>query len=89
MFSSSASNYNEIKNNVINETEIDRLKDLLIMYRQCEQFIIELLRNTCEQKHDIDRLLKSFRNQLNCIHEVLKCRIAVPMATIFVSNHQM
>lgn len=66
-------------------TEVECLKDILIMYRQCERFLMDLLTSTSEEKNNIDRLLKSFRNQLDCIHDILKCRIAVPMSNIFVS----
>lgn len=54
--------------------------------RQCERFLYDLLNTLSDHQMHIDRCLKSFRCQLNKIHEIVKFRTAIPITSIFVSK---
>lgn len=64
------------KNNVIKAITLNR---------QCERFLYDLLNSLAEQQVHIDRHLKTYRSQLNKIHEIVKFRTAIPISSIFVS----
>lgn len=58
----------------------------IILNRQCERFLHDLLNTLSDHQMHIDRCLKSFRCQLNKIHEIVKFRTAIPITSIFVSK---
>lgn len=60
---------------------------VLILYRQCERFIIDLLNTVIDSHKIVERFLRSFRHCLNDIHEIVKFRTAVPIENIFVSYY--
>lgn len=65
--------------------ENNNLIKTIILHRQCERFLYDLLSTLVDQQMHIDRCLKNFRNQLNRIHEIVKFRTALPITSIFVS----
>lgn len=68
-----------------NPYENNNIIETIILYRQCERFLHDLLNTLVAHQLHIDRCLKSFRSQLNKIHEIVIFRTAIPITSIFVS----
>lgn len=63
-----------------------RFIEWIILNRQCERFLFDLLNILLDNKTRADKYLKTFCCTLNQIHDIVKFRTSVPITNIFVST---
>lgn len=65
------------------QSEIDVMKDLLVLNRQHEIYVRKLLSNLKSVKPKIENLMQSYGEKLLKLHELVQFRSAVPSVQIF------
>lgn len=63
-----------------------RFIEWIILNRQCERFLYDLLNILLDNKTRADEYSKTFRCKLNQIHDIVKFRTSVSITNIFVST---
>lgn len=69
----------------IYQKEYENIKDVLIMYRQMECYIKDLMEHLDDVKRNTETLLRLYKTSLEGLHEAVQFKTAVPTEFVFVS----
>lgn len=70
----------------ITQKEYENIKDVLIIYRQMECYIKDLMEHLDDVKRNTETLLRLYKTSLEGLHEAVQFKTAVPTEFVFVST---
>lgn len=73
----------------VSDTDFDLLKSVLIMSRQQELYVRNLMQHLTLLKRDIDEYISVFRRILHEIHKTVEYKTAIPTAMVYVNYLQI